>query len=121
MRQLICQKNNKDSSKFNAAHKFKYYTIDTNGGREIKEVILIKSFLFHVSNIYKSGMDLIIDGWFHERGVLWPGQAMSLQVKEVLYHGRSKFQDVLVFVSLNISINQVLCKILCNISYSISI
>lgn len=46
-------------------------------------------------------MDLIIDGWFHERGVLWPGQAMSLQVKEVLYHGRSKFQDLLVFESTN--------------------
>ena len=50
-------------------------------------------------------MDLIIDGWFHERGELWPGQAMSLQVKQVLYHGRSKFQDVLVFVSININIS----------------
>lgn len=48
-----------------------------------------------------NGMDLIIDGWFHERGVLWPGQAMSLQVKEVLYHGRSSFQDVLIFESTN--------------------
>jgi len=48
-----------------------------------------------------NGMDLIIDGWFHERGALWPGQAMSLEVKEVLYHGRSKFQDVLVFESTN--------------------
>lgn len=48
-----------------------------------------------------NGMDLIIDGWFHERGALWPGQAMSLQVKEVLYHGRSDFQDVLVFESTN--------------------
>jgi len=48
-----------------------------------------------------NGMDLIIDGWFHERGALWPGQAMSLQVKKVLYHGRSKFQDVLVFESTN--------------------
>lgn len=38
---------------------------------------------------------------FHERGALWPGQAMSLEVKEVLYHGRSKFQDVLVFESTN--------------------
>lgn len=46
-------------------------------------------------------MDLIIDGWFHERGALWPGQAMSLEVKEVLYHGRSKFQDVLIFESTN--------------------
>ena len=39
-----------------------------------------------------NGMDLIIDGWFHERGELWPGQAMSLKVKEVLDHHRSKFQ-----------------------------
>lgn len=46
-------------------------------------------------------MDLIIDGWFHERGELWPGQAMSIKVKEVLYHGRSKFQDVLIFSSTN--------------------
>ncbi|CAJ1969398.1 unnamed protein product [Cylindrotheca closterium] len=44
-------------------------------------------------------MDLIIDGWFHERGVLWPGQAMSLKVKKVLDHHRSDFQDILVFES----------------------
>ena len=37
-------------------------------------------------------MDLIVDGWFHERGELWPGQAMSLKVDEVVYHGRSKYQ-----------------------------
>lgn len=48
-----------------------------------------------------NGMDLVIDGWFHERGVLWPGQAMSLEVKEVLDHHRSDFQDVLVFQSAN--------------------
>ncbi len=30
---------------------------------------------------------------------MWPGQAMSLKVDEVLYHQRSKFQDVLVFRS----------------------
>ncbi|GKY97550.1 hypothetical protein MPSEU_000713200 [Mayamaea pseudoterrestris] len=45
------------------------------------------------------GTDLIKDGWFHERGVLWPGQAMSLKVKEVLDHHRSLYQDVLVFES----------------------
>lgn len=48
-----------------------------------------------------NGMDLIVDGWFHERGVLWPGQAMSLKVKQVLDHHRSKFQDILVFESEN--------------------
>eukprot|EP00591_Stephanopyxis_turris_P009879 CAMPEP_0195529380 /NCGR_PEP_ID=MMETSP0794_2-20130614/31887_1 /TAXON_ID=515487 /ORGANISM="Stephanopyxis turris, Strain CCMP 815" /LENGTH=303 /DNA_ID=CAMNT_0040660675 /DNA_START=111 /DNA_END=1022 /DNA_ORIENTATION=+ len=46
-----------------------------------------------------NGMDLIIDGWFHERGILWPGQAMSLQVKKVIDHHRSLYQDVLVFES----------------------
>lgn len=52
-------------------------------------------------SFYLSGMDLIIDGWFHERGVLWPGQAMSLKVKNVLDHHRSDFQDILVFESAN--------------------
>lgn len=46
-----------------------------------------------------NGMDLIVDGWFHERGALWPGQAMSLEVAEVLDHHRSLYQDVLVFRS----------------------
>jgi spermidine synthase len=55
-----------------------------------------------------NGMDLIIDGWFHERGVLWPGQAMSLKVEEVLYHGRSDFQDILVFKSTDYGIVLVL-------------
>lgn len=48
-----------------------------------------------------SGMDLVIDGWFHERGELWPGQAMSLKVKKILTHHRSLYQDVLVFESEN--------------------
>jgi len=30
---------------------------------------------------------------------MWPGQAMTLKVEEVLYEGRSDFQDVLVFRS----------------------
>uniref|UniRef100_A0A7S2HBD7 PABS domain-containing protein n=1 Tax=Haptolina brevifila TaxID=156173 RepID=A0A7S2HBD7_9EUKA len=41
----------------------------------------------------------IKDGWFTEAEVMWPGQAMSLKVEEVLYEGRSDFQDVLVFRS----------------------
>ncbi len=39
----------------------------------------------------------IADGWFMEKSKLWPGQAMSLEVEQVLYHERSKYQDVLVF------------------------
>lgn len=48
-----------------------------------------------------NGMDLIIDGWFHERGELWPGQAMSLKVNKILDHHRSLYQDVLIFESEN--------------------
>ena len=44
-------------------------------------------------------MDLIKDGWFHERGTLWPGQAFSLQINKVLHHSKSKYQDVLVVES----------------------
>lgn len=42
---------------------------------------------------------LIMDGWFHERGSLWPGQAFTLKIKEVLYHKKSRYQDILVFDS----------------------
>lgn len=45
------------------------------------------------------GMNLIKDGWFMERGELWPGQAMSLQVEEILFQGQSDYQDILVFKS----------------------
>ena len=41
----------------------------------------------------------IKDGWFAESEVMWPGQAMTLKVEEVLYEGRSDFQDILVFRS----------------------
>ncbi|EGG01038.1 uncharacterized protein MELLADRAFT_73077 [Melampsora larici-populina 98AG31] len=40
------------------------------------------------------------DGWFKEESPLWPGQAMSLQVKKILHVEKSKFQDVLVFESV---------------------
>ncbi|XP_020785532.2 spermidine synthase [Boleophthalmus pectinirostris] len=46
-----------------------------------------------------SVMDNIKEGWFTETSTLWPGQAMSLQVEEVLHNKKSKFQDVLVFKS----------------------
>merc|ERR1711881_473684 len=43
--------------------------------------------------------ELIVDGWFMEKNVQWPGQAMALQVEEVILARKSKFQDVLVFKS----------------------
>jgi spermidine synthase len=39
------------------------------------------------------------DGWFREISEMWPGQAMTLKVKNVLHHERSKYQDVLIFES----------------------
>ncbi|XP_074501264.1 spermidine synthase isoform X2 [Sebastes fasciatus] len=44
-------------------------------------------------------MEHIMNGWFTELCPLWPGQAMSLQVDEILYQKKSKFQDILVFKS----------------------
>lgn len=44
----------------------------------------------------------IKDGWFAEiSDTMWPGSAMSLKVQEVLFAGKSKYQDVLVFKSTN--------------------
>lgn len=41
----------------------------------------------------------IQDGWFREISDMWPGQAMTLRVKKVLHHEKSKYQDVLIFES----------------------
>ncbi|ODV88719.1 hypothetical protein CANCADRAFT_127935 [Tortispora caseinolytica NRRL Y-17796] len=42
----------------------------------------------------------INDGWFREvSDELWPGQAMTLRVKQILHVEKSKYQDVLVFES----------------------
>ena len=41
-----------------------------------------------------------MNGWFSEiSDEMWPGQAMSLKMTEVLYKGKSDFQDVMVFQS----------------------
>ncbi|TYZ65593.1 hypothetical protein PybrP1_011105 [[Pythium] brassicae (nom. inval.)] len=37
--------------------------------------------------------------WFSETEALWPGQKFSLEMEEVLFQGKSDFQDVLVFKS----------------------
>ncbi|KAJ5985944.1 hypothetical protein N7522_013140 [Penicillium canescens] len=41
----------------------------------------------------------IQDGWFSEKSGMWPGQAMSLKVNQIIHHEKSKYQDVLVFES----------------------
>ena len=42
-------------------------------------------------------VDQIGKGWFSEMSPMWPGQAQSLEVDEVLWNKKSDFQDVLVF------------------------
>lgn len=32
---------------------------------------------------------------------MWPGQAMTLKVNQILHHEKSKYQDVLIFESSN--------------------
>eukprot|EP00898_Chlorokybus_atmophyticus_P003176 jgi/Chlat1/385/Chrsp10S01496 len=46
-----------------------------------------------------AGMNTLMQGWYSELSSMWPGQAMCLQVQEVLHEGKSKFQDVMVFQS----------------------
>ncbi|KAK2501451.1 LOW QUALITY PROTEIN: hypothetical protein MC885_000674 [Smutsia gigantea] len=46
-----------------------------------------------------SGPAAIREGWFRETCSLWPGQALSLQVEQLLHHQRSQYQDILVFRS----------------------
>lgn len=41
----------------------------------------------------------IKDGWFREISDMWPGQAMTLKVNQVVHHEKSKYQDVLIFES----------------------
>ncbi|ODQ67461.1 putative spermidine synthase [Nadsonia fulvescens var. elongata DSM 6958] len=42
----------------------------------------------------------IKDGWFREiSDTMWPGQAMTLRVNQILHVEKSKYQDVLVFES----------------------
>merc|ERR1711879_1053493 len=49
---------------------------------------------------HTADMDKIMNGWFSEAGhPMWPGQAMSLEVEEVLLSQKSDYQDVLVFKS----------------------
>ena len=43
-------------------------------------------------------MNALKQGWFSEVDEsLWPGQCLSLECNEILYQGKSKYQDVLVF------------------------
>lgn len=44
-------------------------------------------------------LTVLTDGWFREISHMWPGQAMTLKVNQILHHEKSKYQDVLIFES----------------------
>ncbi|KAI9830873.1 MAG: putrescine aminopropyltransferase [Phylliscum demangeonii] len=54
----------------------------------------------------------IKDGWFREISDMWHGQAMTLKVKEVLHHEKSKYQDVLIFESTDHGVVLVLDNVI---------
>ena len=41
----------------------------------------------------------IENGWFYEKNCQWPGQAMGLEIKEMLLEQKTKYQDLKVFES----------------------
>eukprot|EP01025_Chloroclados_australasicus_P010718 TRINITY_DN1446_c0_g1_i2.p1 TRINITY_DN1446_c0_g1~~TRINITY_DN1446_c0_g1_i2.p1 ORF type:complete len:384 (+),score=19.88 TRINITY_DN1446_c0_g1_i2:700-1851(+) len=42
---------------------------------------------------------MVKDGWFTELSTMWPGTGLSLKIKEIVFQGKSDFQDVCVFES----------------------
>ena len=42
-------------------------------------------------------MDAVRDGWFSEISEMWPGEAKSLKVDEILMQEKSGYQDIMVF------------------------
>ncbi|KAK6217377.1 spermidine synthase [Colletotrichum tabaci] len=54
----------------------------------------------------------IQDGWFREISNMWPGQAMTLKVKKVVYHEKSQYQDVLIFESTDYGMVLVLDNVI---------
>lgn len=44
-------------------------------------------------------MNEIQNDWWSETNEMWPGQAFSMKVKNVLHHEKSEFQDIFIFES----------------------
>ncbi|XP_042405534.1 spermidine synthase 1-like [Zingiber officinale] len=47
----------------------------------------------------KDDLSAVMPGWFFEISPMWPGEAHSLKVENVLFQGKSDYQDVMVFQS----------------------
>ena len=42
-------------------------------------------------------MEAINNGWFYEKSITFPGQTFGLEIEKILFQGKSKYQDILVF------------------------
>ena len=67
--------------------------------KSIYREFYVYHLLLHVIVFFfqKQKMNRIQNGWFSEINDQWPGQALSLKVEEILFEGKSKYQDILVF------------------------
>lgn len=59
--------------------------------------VFLFTFFLHLLTRLDQKMNRIQNGWFSEVNDQWPGQALSLEVDEILFEGKSKHQDILVF------------------------
>ena len=50
----------------------------------------------------EDGLNAVKEGWFTELSTMWPGQGLSLEVKEVLFRQRSKFQVLVAAQQLSV-------------------
>jgi spermidine synthase len=73
--------------------------IELNIGFPPFPAILSKIEHYSPHKVRKLTHDFNSDGWFREISNMWPGQAMTLKVKNVIHHEKSKYQDVLIFES----------------------
>lgn len=56
------------------------------------------------------------DGWFTELSTLWPGQGLSLKVKEILFQERSEFQVYILFDMYLRACPLVCCPACCSLA-----
>ena len=77
--------------------------------KSIYREFYVYHLLLHVIVFFfqKQKMNRIQNGWFSEINDQWPGQALSLEVEEILFEEKSKYQDILVFKRYVLGLSRV--------------
>lgn len=42
-------------------------------------------------------MSVVENGWYREMNEQWEGYSVGLKIDKILYEGKSKYQDIVVF------------------------